>query len=152
MKCIILAVTIAALAAPAAQAHELRSHHWTYVTPAPGTRRNCGIVQPCPTRPYGHLSLATGQEAIRDELRGESYPTSVAVGQCAQRGRTVRCDVEIGPASYGPLGCAPDTPCDPALFSPGETMTLLARRVASDEILVWYGPGRPVGVQYIVYL
>lgn len=113
----------------------------------------CGDNHACPTRPRGRLALNVGRRAVTAELASEHLPITESVAGCLRVGRAeVECGVAVGPATYGPVGCAPGGACSPPQTIKSQFAQLFARRIAPDRVLVWYGPGKPAGINYIVAL
>ena len=123
---------------------QARSPH----VPRPGV---CGQAHACPSRATGRLALGVGRHAVSAELASEQLPIASRVTGCSRVSRAeVECGVAFGAATYGGLGCTDPYSCPPPQRIDSQAAQLFARRIARDRVLVWYGPGKPEGIDYIV--
>lgn len=112
----------------------------------------CGDFSACPSRARGHLSMVNAQRDVAAEITSEYLPMAETVVGCVRRTRAeVRCGVAVGTVTYGPLGCMPGSACPTAQTVLSQSLVMFARRIGRHSVLVWYGPGKPEGINYVVH-
>jgi hypothetical protein len=108
----------------------------------------CGDTIACPSHASGYLSLANGRRAVAAELVSENLPMATSITGCSRKNRAeIECGITTARVAYG---CLAGDDCSPPQTIPSQPAVMFARRIGRRSVLVWYGPGKPEGINYVV--